>query len=158
MSDLRGAAPGPRPVEEPSAPERDPESPEQEDEVGQALERALVELRAIGRDVLELVHVGLDRARLGVRAGAFRALILGWLALCATMATVVAAYFLVEGATSAIAELLGGRMWAGRLIGGTLVLATIGALLWIARSRSRRANLQRLKNKYRDPSDAEGRR
>jgi hypothetical protein len=148
MSDLRGAAADPRPFEKRPEPECDPESPEQDDQIGDALARALVELRAIGRDLLELANVGLDKARIGVRAGAFRLLILGWLALTATAATVVAAYFVVEGLTRGIGELLGGQAWAGRTIGGALVLLLIGTLTLIARARSRRANLARLKDKY----------
>jgi hypothetical protein len=118
------------------------------DETGVILERALVELRAIGRDLLELANVGLDLARAGVRSGAFRMMFAMWLGLAATTATVVAAYFLVDGLTRGIGELLGGNLWAGRAAGGLLVLLLFGVVALIARWRAQRSSLKRLKKKY----------
>ena len=139
MSDLKAVA----------AEDREPEGTEP-NEIGDALARALVELRAIGRDLLELANVGLDKAKLGVRAGAFRLLILTWLGLTAAAATIVAAYFVVDGLSRGMGELFGGQIWAGRLVGGSLILLLIGAVALVARARSRRANLERLKKKYQE--------
>ena len=131
--------------------DREPEEA-QRNEIGDALARALVELRAIGRDLLDLANVGLDRAKLGLRSGAFRLLILTWLGLTAAAATIVAAYFVVDGLARGIGELLGGQIWAGRLVGGSLILLLIGAVALTVRARSRRENLERLQNKYREAS------
>ena len=141
MSELHEVTTGP-------AADDEPRPSEPRDETGVILERALVELRAIGRDLLELASVGLDLARAGVRSGAFRLMLAMWLALAATTATVVAAYFLVDGVTRGIGEFLGGNLWAGRAIGGLLVLLLFGAVALIVRGRSRRNELKRLQKKY----------
>ena len=141
MSDLKAVA----------AEDAEPKEAER-NEIGDALARALVELRAIGRDLLDLAGVGVDRAKLGLRAGAFRLLILTWLGLTAAAATMVAAYFVVDGLSRGMGELLGGQAWAGRLVGGALVLLLIGAAALVVRARSRRDNLEQLKKKYREAS------
>jgi len=123
------------------------------EEIGEALARALVELRAIVRDLLELAGVTLDRFRVGARTGALRLLVLSWLVLTAVVATVFAAWVLVDGVTGGIGELLGGRLWAGRAIGGAVILSTLGAVAWIARARMRRAHLEQLTDKYESRPD-----
>ena len=151
--DSRGSAAAPRSPDDDPAP--DPGGA-RSDEIGDALARALVELRAIVRDLLELAGVELDRVRVGVRTGALRLLLLSWLVLTAVAATVFAAWVLVDGVTGGIGELLGGRAWAGRAIGGALILSTLGAAALVVRARMRRVQLNRLKDKYDSRPDPAG--
>lgn len=154
--DSRGSAAATRSPDDDPAP--DPGAARSE-EIGDALARALVELRAIVRDLLELAGVELDRVRVGVRTGALRLLVLTWLSLTAVAATVFAAWVLVDGVTGGIGELLGGRVWAGRAIGGAVILSTLGAAALVVRARMRRANLDHLRKKYGsrpDPAREEG--
>jgi hypothetical protein len=121
---------------------------------GEALERAVAHLRAIGRDILHLLDLSLERARLGIHTGSFRLLLAGWLAVVGAAATVLAAYFVLEGTAGGLAQLLGGQDWAGRLLAGLLVMLLLAATLSLYRRRSRRANLKRLKKKYARRRDA----
>jgi hypothetical protein len=115
---------------------------------GEALERAVEHLRAIGRDILHLLDLSLERARLGIRSGGFRLLLTGWLAVVGAAATVLAAYFVLEGTAGALAHLVGGHDWAGRLLAGLLAMLALAVVLSLYRRRSGRANLRRLKRKY----------
>ena len=129
-----------------------PELPNKEETV----ERILDEARSVGRDVLDLLRVGLDRARLGARSRGFRLLLLAWLGLAGATATVVSTYLIVQGLANLATAAFGGLAWAGRLTAGTLVLAAIALAMRILRGRSSRAELERLEARYaeqRPPSD-----
>ena len=126
---------------------------------GAAAARVGAELRGIGNDLAELVSLGLDRARLGLREAAFQAFIVGWLLLVAVTATIVAVYFLIDGLSGALTRLGGGRWWVGRAGGGAVVLVVIATLLLAARAAARRRGLSRLRAKYEreeGPSRAPG--
>jgi hypothetical protein len=129
------------------------------EETGAALARALDALRALAGDVAVLGGIGLERLRLGLRAGAFRIVVLSWLALVAVTATVVAVFFMVDGLAGAIAALCGGREWAGRAAGGAAVLLAMSAAALAVRVRAERRGLRRLRAKYErkpGPSPAGG--
>jgi hypothetical protein len=156
MGDSRGPAAATRSPEDDPAP--DPGGAGS-DELGDALARALLELRAIVRDLFGLAGVTLDRFRVGARVGALRLLLLSWLVLTAVAATVFAAWILVDGVAGGLGVLLGGRLWAGRAIAGTVILSTLGVVALVVRARMRRAELDRLKDKYEgrpDPAREKG--
>jgi len=115
---------------------------------GETLGRILIEARSVGRDVIGLVRVALDRARLGARSGVFRLVLLAWLGIAGAAATVISVYFVVQGLAGWVAEACGGRTWAGRMAAGVLVLAAIGLAFGLQRGRARRAELRRLEARY----------
>lgn len=147
--------PGQRPPDtgtaEPNGPE--PERPDESD----ALDRVLAEARSVGRDLLDLVRLGVDRARLGARSGAFRLLVLAWVGLAGATATVIAALFVVEGLAGLATEAFDGRVWAGRLAAGALVLVAGAVVIRLQRGRSRRAALKRLEARYAEREPAKDR-
>ncbi len=113
----------------------------------EAWSAAFEQLREIGRDQADYEDVSLERARLGVHAGAFRLVAVAWMALAAAAATIVAVYFLIEGLAGGFAALFGAP-WAGRLAGGLAALLALAAVTLLVRARARRSNLERLKRKY----------
>jgi len=73
----------------------------------------------------------------------------GLLALLAGAAVVMAAAALiVRGIAGGLTRLLGGQAWAGDLLTGVLVLATVGLLTYFAMRGAVRASRQRTVNKY----------
>lgn len=135
-----GAAPAPEVENDRAgAPPPDP---------GDPVERILDAAREVGLDLIELLRLGLDRARLGARSGGFRLLAAVWIGLAVATATVVATYFLVYGLAAALSEAFGDRAWAGRLGAGLLVLGASALAIRALRGRSRRAEIARLEARY----------
>jgi hypothetical protein len=152
MTEGGGSAAGERGSEQPPPGEEAGTEPVGADaehgERGESLERILAEARSVGRDLLDLVRVSLDRARLGARSSVFRLLVLTWLGLAGATATVLSVYFIVQGLAGLATDAFGGRAWAGRLAAGVLVLAVSGLAIGFLRGRSRRAGLRRLEARY----------
>ena len=130
-------------------PPEDPATPS-EAETGEALARAMAELREMLRDVAELSQVQLEKARLGVRSGVFNAGLATWLFVAAIATTIVAVYFFIDGLSGGLSEVLGSA-WAGRLAGGLLVMIVIAIGVAIVRGRERRSNLKRFRQKFEKP-------
>ena len=139
-----------------AATEKDRPGAELPDE--ETVARILAEARSVGRDLLDLLRVGLDRARLGARNRGFRLLLLAWLGLAGATATVFSTYLIVQGLANLATAAFGGLAWAGRLTAGALVLALGGLAIRILHDRSRRAELERLEARYgeRDRSSDPG--
>ena len=106
------------------------------------------EARGVGRDVADLLRVGIDQVRLEARERGFRLIVMLWLAIVVVVVTVLAALFLVDGTSGLLTEIFNGRAWAGQLATGVLVLGSIAVALGLLRVRSRRMELKRLKSKY----------
>jgi hypothetical protein len=124
----------------------------------ETIARVLAEARSVGRDLLDLARVALDRVRLGARDSGFRLLLLAWLGLAGATATVFSAYLIVHGLAGLLTAAFGGLAWAGRLVAGLLVLGLGGLVLGVLRGRSQRAELERLEARYgkRDRSSDPG--
>lgn len=138
---------GPTAVPDPEARETEPAG-KSESEAAAATERLLLSLRAAATDLLELLRIRVDRARLGARRGLFRAVAYAWLTLTTSAATVIGVYVAILGVADALTVVLGGRPWAGRLAAGTLVLLGVAATIGIVRLRFRRAEVARLRARY----------
>jgi hypothetical protein len=121
-------------------------------EAGEALTRALAELREIARDLLELSQLKVERARTGMRAGVFNVGVAGWLYVAGIATTIVAAWYLIDGVAGGLGGWLG-QAWAGRALAGGATLALIvTAVAWL-RAVERRSNLARLKRKFPEDDD-----
>jgi len=148
MSDPERAAvdTGSSPGESGGEPETAGDGPEHD--AGEALERAVEHLREIGRGLASLLDLLVERARVGVREGAFRLLAAVWMGLATVAATVLAVWLVLVGMAGGLARLFGDNAWAGRLLAGILVLMLLACAGAIVRSRSRRIHLERLHRKY----------
>ena len=137
-------------VEDP--PADDDRASAEEHATAEALTRALAELREIARDLLELSQLKVERARAGMRSGVFAVGVAGWLFVVAIAASIVAAWYLIDGVAGGLGQWLG-QAWAGRALAGLAVLAAFAvALVWV-RAVERRSNLARLKRKFPEDDD-----
>lgn len=112
------------------------------------LQPLLRDLTALRSHVGEYITARAD----GVRAGARKALawtVLGALGgIVALVIVSTASAVLVQGIARGLAVLLGDRLWAGQLLAGTLILATIGGGAWWFVSSWLRSSYQRTKAMY----------
>ena len=70
-------------------------------------------------------------------------------AACVTLAAAaMAVVMILQGVALALAELLGGRLWAGQLLTGTAVLLVFSAAVWFVFQESNRHWQQRVMAKY----------
>jgi hypothetical protein len=146
MDDRDGAAA----VEDP--PAEDDRASAEEHAAGEALTRALAELREIARDLVELSKLKVEGARAGIRAGVFTVGVAGWLYVAGIATTIVAAWYLIDGVAGGLGQWLG-RAWAGRALAGLGVLATIAVTVAWVRAVDRRSNLARLKRRFPENDD-----
>jgi len=95
-----------------------------------------------------LAEVYSDRARLALRRKVTSIALAAGAAVALLFAVCAAALAAVRGLCGAVAELCGGRAWAGDLAGGLLAIALVAGLLAWHTKRSARSELERLKAKY----------
>ena len=124
----------------------------------EAMAAVIAEVRGI-RDHLEsLVRIEVDRAKLRLRAKLIGFLWVGFLAIVLLTATVTAVIHAVAGMDAALAELIGGPEWAGKLAGAALLLGLVALGLIVIEIVLRRRALARLKRTYEpSPSRASNR-
>lgn len=111
------------------------------------LDEALSRLRDIGAELLHLLDLRVEQARLRVRGVVFRVCIALWLALALMLLTGLG----LARAVAGLAGLLGGAFgsaWAGDLAAGSIVIGAIVLLGLAVCWRIRRAGLARLRRKY----------
>jgi hypothetical protein len=130
-----------RAAQEPSAPE---ESGRLEELVSSAT-RYVKELVASAK---RMVEIQAERKKLALRRMLMR-VALGLVALVAVVVWLGAAVgATVRGLCAGLAELFGGRVWLGDLVGGLLALALLAGAMALAVRRSSRKDLERLEAKY----------
>jgi hypothetical protein len=118
-----------------------------------AMAAVIAEVRGI-RDHLEsLVRLEVDRAKLRLRAKLIVFLWVGFLAIVLLTATVTAVIHAVAGTNAALAELIGGPEWAGKLAGAALLVGLVALGLVVIEVVLRRRSLARMKRTY-EPSSS----
>lgn len=131
-----------------SAPEPEPEAAGREDQLAEAFSAIVAQIQEIRTQLGRLIGIQLDRAQLKLRAAAFRILVAALAAAAILTATVGAVLYLLAGTTAALAILFGGRVWAGNLAGGVLMLALLCALLALGAKWRAGSEMRRLVAKY----------
>lgn len=93
----------------------------------------------------QYIAVQAARIRIAIRSAVLFCVVILTLAIVGVTVLAVATIFLFTGVAGAIGELLGGRLWAGELIIGIVVLTTITLLGYFSIKRfvrsARRATL-----------------
>ena len=89
----------------------------------------------------DLVRAHARRVVVRVLLGVIAAIV----ALCSVAAAVI---FVLMGIAGGLAQLFGGRQWAGNLTTGALLLALAGVALWIVVPRALTAARRRMQDKY----------
>lgn len=114
----------------------------------QTLQQAIAQLREIKAYARHFVEAKLDSARLSIR----KAVVWTALGLLGAVAggtiLVTAAVLVTVGAAEGVAALLGGRMWAGNLIIGTLILAGVALGAWMMARRIMNSSRQETMERY----------
>jgi uncharacterized membrane protein YqjE len=125
-----------------------PREPPGEEPGGDALDAAIARLTEIAGSLQQLFDVQVARARVEVRERVFQALGGLLLAVLLLALTVLAGGYLLRGLSGLFAAVLGNVTWAGDLAAGMSVVLVIVVLGIFVRGRVRRANLQRVREKF----------
>ena len=115
-----------------------------------SLDEWLVDLTAVGGEVLRLFEVRADRGRLAMRRGLARGALIAPLVVAALVAAVRAGWWIAGGIAGACAALVEGRAWLAELLGGSVIVLSIAALVWLSERRADRRDLRRMERKYAD--------
>jgi hypothetical protein len=112
------------------------------------------DLGAVAQQLQRVARLTIDQWRLELRRQVER---WTWYLGIVVVAVVIAgtgAFYLVRGTASALALALGGRGWAGDLVGGGLFLAVAVAIMGTVQWRRGRTALARLRRKYDPPASS----
>ena len=115
---------------------------------GDALRDAMAQIGELREYAVHYLAARFDVLKLSVR-NAVLWIAIGILAILAGVAVVVTAIVIAcVGLAQAIAAMLGGRMWAGNLIVGIVLIAAIVVGIWLGMKRLFSASLTRTVERY----------
>jgi hypothetical protein len=112
------------------------------------IEPLLKNLAALAEYFSYYLAVRADSLRLRMRRAVAWAIVAAIALLAACTVLVVAVVLLLAGMANGLAVLCGGRLWAGQLLVGFIVLFGAGLAIGIGSARQIRASLRQTRDKY----------
>jgi len=108
------------------------------------------QLRELTEYLLHYLSAKSDGVKLSVQSDAFGVGLtaLGFVAMSGLI--VAASWCMVSGGAEGLAMLLGGRIWAGNMVAGVLVLSALGLELSAFTGKRKRTTRERTARKYED--------
>jgi uncharacterized membrane protein len=115
----------------------------------------------LSQSVRQQIEIYADRQKLAIRRRIIHASLAAALGIAGLVWLCSAVLAVLRGVCAGLAELLGGRIWAGELVGGLFGVALVAAAVLVALRLMSRADVRRLEAKYdrprKDPSEDGGR-
>jgi hypothetical protein len=113
-------------------------------------DKTLHEWAALRERLSRLIRLQLDWARVSLGSGLVWLLGFAWCCVLVLTVSILALFNVMRGLTHGLTLAFGGRVWAGELVSGLLILGDIAEWAFLSRARPERASLDRVVAKYGD--------